>query len=68
LAGTLYSISLICISSSDYRSGKKISIETVNFSNTPFGISKKDNINIGRLINTELINTNRTPTDKYFPF
>jgi hypothetical protein len=28
---------------------------------TPFGISKKESINIGRLVNTELISTNLSP-------
>jgi hypothetical protein len=40
----------------------------VNFSNTPFGTSKKDNMNIGRLLRTKLINTKQPPTDKYCPF
>jgi hypothetical protein len=33
---------------------------------TPFGISKKDNINIGKLVKTELISTKRSPYDSSF--
>ena len=47
---------------------KKRDLKDSIFSSTPLGISKKDNMNIGKLDKTELINTRRPPTVNILAF
>jgi hypothetical protein len=47
---------------------KKSWSKIINFFKYPLGISKKDSINIGKLLSTEFIRTNRPSTERYFPF
>jgi hypothetical protein len=39
-----------------------------SLSRTPRGTSKKDSINIDKLLKTKLIRTNQPPTESTFPF
>jgi hypothetical protein len=63
----LYLVSLYFFS--DYHVAKiNLDLKQFIFLRTPFGTSKKDSINMGKRVSTELISTNLPPTDKYFPF
>ena len=47
---------------------KNLDLKWSRFLSTPLGISKKDIMNMGRLLKIELSRTNIPPYDKYFAF